>query len=87
MMLAEMMTLEVDIRMVNMMPAGVVAAGAEKLFDNVRDQEGDMEATEDDMVAEAMEVEDNAACATVGSIGRTSAGSWRTTRWKETSAT
>ena len=45
--------LEVDIRMVNMRPAGVVAAGeAEMLYEyNVRDQEGDMD-------MEAMEVVD-----------------------------
>ena len=66
--MAEDTELEMAADGVDMMPA--------PLSDNVRDQEGDM-------VAEAMEVEDNAVFVAVGSIGPTSAGGWQITVWKE----
>ena len=75
----ELMEREVDTRVVD-----VMAAGAEKLF-----EEGDMEATkvkeeatEDDMVAETMEGKDNAVCV-LGATTPISARNWRITVWRE----
>ena len=84
-MMAEMMTEDMELDGVNMiagmvdrMPDRVAAGEAEMLYEyNVRDQEGDMEATEDDMEVEAMEGKDNAVCV-LGSTTPISARNWRT---------
>ena len=76
--------------MVDRMPDRVAAGEAEMLYEyNVRDQEGDMEATkvkeeatEDDMVAETMEGKDNAVCV-LGATTPISARNWRITVWRE----